>query len=179
MEHFNRKFKEVKYGKRTTSRAVATHQVQINIIDKFTGEIENSFTKNVREVKSKKGWCKMYPKDMADAMLRLKNRPLAISVYFYLMRYGYFKKDGTIKNFKQSNIAKEIDSNPSTVSRAIKVLKQEELIEQINDEWRYNPYLATVSGQSEAELYEAQRIWEEWIGYYEFKDGKNQSKHIE
>ena len=168
MYNYNKEYEKIKYGKNNLSRTVPTHRIYTTIVDFKTGNVLESYERSVKKIYAKKGWCKMYQKDFAEALINISNKPLAIKLYMYLMGNGYFKKDGTIKKIKVNEISKVFNVNKSSVYRAIKTLKDEEIIADVLDELRYNPFLTSVSGQSDAELSEAQRIWEEYIGYYNF-----------
>ena len=54
------------------------------------------------------------------------------------------------------------------VSRAIKKLKEENLIQEYENEWFYNPFVFTIAGMSDNEKHEAQKKWEKLFGYYNF-----------
>ena len=174
---YNKKFRRIKYGKYNKSREVGDYVLFIGRQNIETGEVEEYREFKEKKIQSKKGWNKMYKNDFRAISLELLNNKMAHRVWLYL--WDYFKKDGTIRMPLQKDIAKDLNTRPEAISKSLRFLKQIEAIEKIDNEWRYNPYLFGLSGQSEAELYEAQRIWEEWIGYYEFKNGKNQSKYID
>jgi DNA-binding transcriptional regulator YhcF (GntR family) len=115
-------------------------------------------------LKSKKGWCKMYKKEMSEVLIDLTNNPLAQKVWVTL--WDYMKKDGTIKMPMQKTLAQKLDTNQASISRAIKKLRYLEIIEKIDNEWRYNPFIITVANMNDTQLYEAQEIWEKEIGHY-------------
>jgi hypothetical protein len=101
-----------------------------------------------------------------------------MKIWLYL--WDFLKKDGTIRMPKQKDIAEALGSKKESISRAFKILKEHELIAKINNEWRYNPFLFGVSGQSDLELNEAQKIWNEYVGYYAYdkSDKKYKNKHF-
>jgi len=148
-----------------------THKAIQMLVDYVTGEIIFEQELAIIKKRAKKGWSKMYMVDLKQALFELSNKPSALKVWLYL--WNKFKKDGTIKMPKQKDIAKELGTTKQVVSRAIKTLRQLEIIEKIDNEWRYNPFIFGVANQSDADLYEAQKIWEEYIGHYNFyKDKK-------
>ena len=144
----------------------ATHRRRIMIEDIATDEILAEYIEPTKEIKSKRGWCKMYKKDMQQVLMDLSNKPLAMKIWLYL--WDYMKKDGTIAMPKQKDIANALGSTKESVSRAFKTLKDFEIIAKINNEWRYNPFLFGVTNQKDEDLREAQRIWESEIGCYMF-----------
>jgi len=175
MYNYSKKFKKVNFNKFGSSDKKVTHKLIASIVNNETGEIEEVYETSYKKKISKRGWCKMYPKDFANTISKIVHKPLALNIYLYFMQYGYFKKDGTIKNFKQVDLAKHFNVNKSSVSKAIKVLKNEEIIAQIDNEWRYNPFLVLVSGQSDDEAYEAQYIWDKYMSAYEFDKNKKET----
>ena len=128
---------------------------------------------------AKNGWCRMYPKDYAEAMTALIGKNNAQKIWWFFIKNGFFKKDGTIKNFTQKQLAEKLGIKRPNVSRALKQLKDLELIAEIDGELRYNPFIQTVAGQSDQEISEAQNIWEKEVGFYVFdkNDKKYKSKY--
>ncbi len=136
----------------------------IQKIDSKTGEVLSTFENGYIKKQSKKGWCTMYKKDMKEVLMELANYPTANKVWLEL--WDYMKKDGTLKPFKQTELAKKLGTQRQVIGRAIKKLKYVEAIEKIDGEWRYNPFIFNVAGMSDLEKHEAQMIWEKEIGYY-------------
>jgi len=149
---------EDKYNKNNLSKTVVSHVFRRNL---HTGDIDEFHEYKGKMFYAKPGWNKMYKNDFKEIAVQLVKHSMAYRVWLYL--WDYFRKDGTIRMPLQKDIAEEVGSNPSTVSRGIKKLIKIKAIKKMNNEWRYNPYLFGIAGQSDAELYEAQRIWEEWI----------------
>ena len=176
MYNYNKKYEKINNNSHN-SKKYSTHKVCTNIVDNGTGEIIESYEIDVKQKQSKRGWCKMYKIDLQLAIQRLAKKQNALKVWTLL--WDYNKKDGSIRMPKYDVICKKLNMDKTAVSKAIKILKDEELIMKIENEWRYNPFICGVSGQSDAELAEAQQLWEKEIGYYEFKDGKFKSKYIE
>lgn len=180
MDNYIKNFKKIKYGNKNTDKLAPTHRVIGQMINYETGEVERQIEYSVKRTYAKKGWCKMYPKDFATAMTKIINKPLASKMVYHFMRYGYFKKDGTIKYFKQKDLTKVFNVTDSAISKALKVLKDEEIIYKIEGELRYNPFLLGISGQSDAELHEAQKYWDYHMGaYVTDKNGNTVSKYRE
>ena len=121
-----------------------------------------------KEKSSKKGWCKMYKKDYNQLLKSISHSKSTILVWIYLT--DLFKQDGSFV-FKQKNICKSTELTQGTVSQAIKMLKNEEAIyyNEPTGEWFYNPFIMTVSGQSDNQLAELQNQWEKWIGHYKYE----------
>ena len=176
MYYYNKKFEKVNFNKFNSPDKKITHKIVASIVNNETGEIEETYETFYKKKISRRGWCKMYPKDFATTISKIVHKPLALNIYLYFIKYGYFKKDGTIKNFKQVDLAKHFNVNKSSVSKAIKVLKDEEIIANIDNEWRYNPFLVLVSGQSDDEAYKAQYIWNKHMCAYEFDKDKKEIK---
>ena len=162
----------LKENLKVKSSKYATHKLHMAIIDKETGEIEYEIEKDVRIKSPKKGYCRMYRNDMQEVIMELSNHPTALKVWAIL--WDYMKKDGSIKMPLQKDLADMLNVNKSVISRAIKKLRELEIIEKIDNEWRYNPFIFSVVGMSNEELYEAQQIWEKHIGHYDYyKDRTN------
>ena len=180
MDNYIKNFNRIKYGKKNSSRTTPTHKVIGTVIDHNTGEVVKQVEYSVKQKQAKKGWCKMYPKDFATAMLKIVNKPLATKIVYYFMSYGYFKKDGTIKYFKQKDLCDVFNATESGISKALKTLKDNEIIYKIEGQWRYNPFLFGISGQSDAELYDAQKYWDYHMGaYITDKYGNTNTKYKE
>ena len=62
----------------------ATHRKRIMIEDIYTDEIVAEYLEPTKLSKSKQGWCKMYKKDMQQALMELSNKPLAMKIWLYL-----------------------------------------------------------------------------------------------
>ena len=101
-------------------------------------------------------------------MIALTGKKNAMYLWWFLIRDGRFKKDGTIKMPKQKELAKMTGIKQPHISKAIKELKEEKLIEYHDGEWFYNPFIQGVSGQSDKDIREAQERWEELFGHYNF-----------
>ena len=174
MYNYNKNYEKIKYNDISTKK-YSTHKACTQIIDPNTGEVLESYEVNIRKKQARKGWSKMYKLDLQLAIQRLAKKPNALKVWTLL--WDYHKKDGSIRMPKYSDITKKINLNKTAISKAIKVLKDEELIAKINNEWRYNPFVCGVSGQSDGELADAQRIWEVEMNHFiQDKDGKLVSK---
>jgi len=117
----------------------------------------------------------MYPKDYAEAMIAIADNPTAVKLWFYFLGKSYFRKDGSIKEFKIIDIAKELNTTRQSVSKALKLLEQEGLIAKFHNElgWKYNPFIQGVVGQNDEDVALAQKKWEEEIGYYVFNKKTN------
>jgi hypothetical protein len=142
----------------------ATHILHMAMINKETGEVEYEVNKDVRFKNPKKGYCKMYRKDMQEVIIELSNYPTALKLWAIL--WDFMKKDGSIKMPLQKDLAEMLNTSISRISSSLKRLRELEVIEKIDNEWRYNPFIFAVVGMSNEDLYEAQRIWEEYIGHY-------------
>ena len=140
--------------------------ITMTITDSSTG---NKTVKNFKKRYSKKGFCRMYPKDCGKAIRSISHNRTAVDLWFYWISTGFFKKDGSIKTATQKDLAAELSCTRQSVSSAIKLLEKEELIAKINGEWRYNPFIQNVSSQSDLEITEIQIEWESEIGHYVFK----------
>ena len=153
----------VEAGKRLYSKPeiIVTTQDRIST---ETGEVIETYKYKGNEKKAKRGWTKMYRENAREIMMKLADFPVALKVWIMLM--GEFKKDGTIKPFKMKDLADKLGSNPATISRAFKKLDELEAVCKIDGEWRYNPFVIGVSGQSDIDLYDAQQIWQYHIGHY-------------
>ena len=112
----------------------------------------------------KRGWTPMYMKSLKWLLNELAGQKIALQTWVWLT--GHFKRDGSIRTFKQSDIANDLGTTPGSVSKAIKTLQNLEAIAKIDYEWKYNPFISNVSGQSDAQASEAQTLWEREIGYY-------------
>jgi hypothetical protein len=159
----NLKYYKIEPKNKNNKTKIRTNTQYIN---ETTGEVikEESYDKWLKL--SKKGWCRMYKDDFVDAMIEIANKPNAIKIYLWFLRNKIFKKDGSMKVFKQKDIANELGIKPQNVSRAIKDLQQASFIAKIDNEWRYNPFIIGVTGMSDEEYIEAQHIWEKKMGYY-------------
>ena len=125
----------------------------------------STFTKPLKEKHSKRGWGKYYMKDLRELLYLLSEEPkYALKVWIELTKL--FKRDGSIKTFKQKDIAEKLNISRSTVSKALKILINLEAIAKIDGEWRYNPFIITISGSSDSEIHDSQYLWEYEIGHY-------------
>ena len=106
----------------------------------------------------------MYMKSLKWLLNELAGQKIALQTWVWLT--GHFKRDGSIRTFKQSDIANDLGTTPGSISKAIKTLQNLEAIAKIDNEWKYNPFISSVSGQSDAQASEAQTLWEEEIGHY-------------
>ena len=142
----------------------------VQIFDEKTGEIKKEYETLYTQRKSKRGWCRMYAKDYGEAMRSISHNRTAIDLWFYFLSNGFFKKDGTIKPFNQTKIAKELGYSRPSVNKAVRVLKENELIAKVSgeEEYRYNPFIQGIANQSDEEIALAQDIWEREIGYYDY-----------
>jgi len=152
------------FKERLNERDYEHYEVNIKKINSKTGEILEEYSKGYRKKQAKKGWCMMYKKDMRQVLKELATYPTAMLVWLEL--WDNMKKDGTIAMPKQIDLAKKLGKQRQVIGRAIKKLKEEELIEKIGNEWRYNPFIFTISGMSDIERFEAQQIWEKEVGHY-------------
>lgn len=175
MDNYTKIIKQLQTVNTSNRRLIAHYE----IYDDTTGMVEFQKTVETKFKNSKKGWCRMYPKDYAEAMTALIGKNNAQKIWWFFIKNGFFKKDGTIKSFTQKQLAEKLGIKRPNVSRALKQLKDLELIAEIDGELRYNPFIQTVAGQSDQEISEAQNIWEKEVGFFVFdkNDKKYKSKY--
>jgi len=130
------------------------------------GEVISSHTTVYKKKYAKRGWSRMYHKDYAEAIIEVtRENSFATILFNYMLKNNYFKQDGSIKGFTQNKIAKELNTTRQRVSRAINVLKKNEMIEKYDGEWLYNPFLIYISGGSDEQIKKAQNKWRYLFGY--------------
>jgi len=132
-----------------------------------TGEVYGSTEYAYEKKQSKKGWAIMYKTDMREAIASISDKPSVLKVWLWL--WDKMKKDGTIAIPKITKMAKELEMSRQTISKALKTLKGEKIIEQ--DEygvWYYNPFLFIISGTTDYDRHTMQQFWEENFGHYDF-----------
>jgi len=128
------------------------------------GRVLNETESNKTLKLRRRGWNPVYMKSLKWLLNELAGQKIALQTWIWLA--GNFKRDGSIRAFKQSTIAKTLGTTPASISRSIKTLENLEAIAKIEGEWKYNPFISNVSGQSDAEASEAQYIWEKEVGHY-------------
>ncbi len=128
------------------------------------GEVLNQRKYNKTPKLRRRGWTPMYMKSLKWLLNELAGQKIALQTWIWLT--GHFKRDGSIKTFKQSDIVKDLGTTPGSISKAIKTLQNLEAIAKIDAEWKYNPFISNVSGQSDMDASLAQSIWEQEIGHY-------------
>jgi len=130
-----------------------------------TGEIINTREYKKYKKTSRKGWAKMYPIDFSEAVMSLKNKT-SVDLYMWFIHNKMFKQDGSIKQFKQLDVAKEMNISRQAVSRALKDLQHNRLVDKIDGEWRYNPFIFLPSNTKDEDALQSQYIWEKELGHY-------------
>jgi len=160
------------YNKKTLKKIkkyeqkVADVFVVVSEIDK-KGNVIKKYSAQYKKRKSKKGWSRMYHKDYAKTTTEIiKENPFAMILFNYFLENGYLKKDGTIKPFKQIELANQLNTTRQRISRALKTLTDYKMIEKYNNELFYNPFLICISGTTEEQISENQIKWEELFGHY-------------
>jgi len=134
-----------------------------------TGEVVRTSERHYKIRQGKKGWAVMYKTDMKEAILSIIDKPKVIRVWLFL--WDKLKKDGTIVMPKIAKISSELNISRQTVSRALRTLKDEKIIEydEENNIWYYNPFLFVISGVSDSDRHDLQQMWENMFGYYTVK----------
>ena len=64
----------------------------------------------------KRGWTPMYMKSLKWLLNELAGQKIALQTWVWLT--GHFKRDGSIRTFKQSDIANDLGTTPGSVSKA-------------------------------------------------------------
>ena len=153
------------YKNEPKNKKVIIKRVVEEEYDSETGEVVTSSEYKKYKKTSKKGWAKMYPIDFSEAIMSLKNKT-SVDLYMWFIHNKMFKQDGSVKNFKIIDIAKNMDISRQAVSRALKDLEYNGLVAKIGNEWRYNPFIFLPSNTKDEDALYSQHIWEKEIGYY-------------
>ena len=149
------------YTKKTIKR------ILIEEIDDRGNRIK-SVEKEIKGEKPKRGWNMMYKKNVKEAIEAIKKEPNTISVWLFL--WEYLKKDGTIDMPLQKVIASELGINERSIRKAIKRLKNEQIIGKDGNKWYYNPYMFMPYGIKDEDAYKIQKRWDKLFGEEEYSD---------
>ena len=139
------------------------------VIDPKTGEITN-IVETKQSYNIKRGWSRIYMKTFIDFIETIADKPSVIRTWTFLAKRS--KKDGTFKPFTQKELYESIHSTRQTAWKALKELEQLEAIAKIDGEWRYNPFMFSVSNTSPDQIEENQMIWDREVGHYNFYENR-------
>ena len=132
-------------------------------IDK-NGKVIHTGEYNATPKYKQNGWGAYYMKSLKWLLNELAGKKTVMQTWIWLT--DKFKRDGTIKPFRQVDIVMDLKTNKATVSKAIKELQKLDAIHKIDGEWRFNPFIINVSGATDAQISKSQEIWEKEIGHY-------------
>lgn len=104
-----------------------------------------------------------------EALLKMvEHAKMDFKVFNFLL--GSADRFNVANNIIIADMVESLGVTRQTISKSLRFLKDEEIIEKVKGVWMVNPFIVAKPNASQEDIVSAQLLWEKYVGFYGSKE---------